>query len=183
MAEEQPCGHRGRRGGYARREPRKGATLIRKNPYQIVETRGISRSQLREDESENWNASWRRRDWIIFMMLIAKKKKARDLTSTQPRATMKKMKTHGGFTDPIEIAITEGPILQPQDYTWHSSSYECWSAATSAGGVHLLTCQARQQPADVDNNKKHFSQNRTLDLPNKALGCPRLSILLRLPLD
>ncbi|GJR08839.1 transposon ty3-I gag-pol polyprotein [Tanacetum coccineum] len=91
-------------------------TLIRKNPDQIVETRGISRSQLREDEFKNWNASLRRPDWMISMMLIAKKKKVRDLTSTQPRATMKKMKTHRGFTDPIEIAIT-GAYYIPHQVT------------------------------------------------------------------
>ncbi|GJU08714.1 ribonuclease H-like domain-containing protein [Tanacetum coccineum] len=57
-------------------------TLMRKNPDQIIKTRGILRSQLREDEFENWNTSWRRLDWMIFATLIAKKKKVTDLTKT-----------------------------------------------------------------------------------------------------
>ncbi|GKB47018.1 hypothetical protein Tco_0897771, partial [Tanacetum coccineum] len=50
MADEQPRGRRRRRGGNPRRQPRQGVSLMRKNTHQIIETSGISRSQLREDK-------------------------------------------------------------------------------------------------------------------------------------
>lgn len=42
-------------------------------------------------------------DWTIYTMVIAMKRKVKDQTSTQPRETMKKMKT---LIDPKEIDVS-----------------------------------------------------------------------------
>ncbi|GJT46199.1 hypothetical protein Tco_0954914 [Tanacetum coccineum] len=53
MEEDQPRGRRGRRGGYARRQPHPGADVNEEEPQPNRRTIEILRSHLREDESEN----------------------------------------------------------------------------------------------------------------------------------
>nr|GEV17079.1 putative RNA-directed DNA polymerase [Tanacetum cinerariifolium] len=111
MEEDQP---HGRRGGYARRQPCAGADVNEEEPrpnrreHRDLE---IAAQERRIRELERLLAHARLENFRDVM------REVRDHTSTQPRATMKKMRTHGGLTDPIEIAVSGRDVFDIKNLT------------------------------------------------------------------